>query len=169
MKTVPLATFNELGQARLFQTRLAQAGIPAIIHDESKLERFWFMSEPLAAVHVEVEQPNFLRARQVMDEWENSTTALQGVVHCPECSSSRVEFPQITRKFLMPVVQTLFMAMHLMPRQYYCEDCHFTWPKEKPVEPVRDALNFPVNSEIGMSDLHLPGMLRERLRLKKRA
>ena len=58
MKTVPLATFNDQSQARLLQSRLAEAGVPAIIHDESKLERFWFMSEPLAAVHVEVEQPD---------------------------------------------------------------------------------------------------------------
>lgn len=155
MKTVPLATFNDLNQAQSLQSLLIQAGISATIHDESKLERFWFMSEPLAARHVEVEQHNFLRARELMLEWEREGGAEKGVIHCPECGSSRVEFPQITRKFLMPMVQTVFMAAHLMPREYYCEDCHFTWPKEKPAEPERDILNFPVNSEIGMPDISL--------------
>ena len=69
----------------------------------------------------------------------------------------------------MPVAQTLFMALHLMPREYYCEDCHFTWPKEKPVEPARDVLNFPVNSEIGMGDLPTVRSLHEWLRRKRHA
>lgn len=169
MKTVPLATFNELTPARSLQGRLVEAGIPATIHDESKLERFWFMSEPLAAVHVDVPQPDFLRARQLMGEWELAGDSLKSLVHCPECGSSRVEFPQITRKFLMPVVQTVFMALHLMPREYYCEDCHFTWPKEKLVEPERDILNFPVDSEIGMRNLPSIRSLVARLIRKRHA
>jgi hypothetical protein len=169
MKTIPLATFNEPEQARLFQERLARVEIPAVIHDESKLERFWFMSEPLAAVHVEVRRPDYLRARQLMSEWERAGDPSAGMVRCPECGSSRVEFPQISRKFLMPVAQAFFMALHLIPREYYCEDCHFTWPKERPVEPERDVLNFPIRSEIGMRDLHLPHSWRERLHRKRRA
>ena len=169
MKTVPLATFNELSPARSLQGRLEEAGIPATIHDESKLERFWFMSEPLAAFHVEIQQPDFLRARQLMNEWDQAGDSLKALVHCPECGSSRVEFPQITRKFLMPVVQTLFMALHVIPREYYCEDCHFTWPKEKRVEPERDILNFPVDSEIGMRDLPPIRSLRGRVGRKHHA
>ena len=131
-----------------------RAGIQASIHDESKLERFWFMSEPLAAIHVGVSQPDFLKARRLMQDWEQTNEALKAAVRCPECGSSRVEFPQITRKFLMPVVETLFMAVHLIPREYYCEDCHYTWPKEKRVEPERDILGFPLDSQIGIPSHH---------------
>ena len=128
MKTLPVATFNELDPAQVLREQFARTGIQASIHDESKLERFWFMSEPLAAVHVEVHQTDFLKARWLMREWEKYSAVLKAAVRCPECGSSRIEFPQITRKFLMPVVEVLFMAMHLIPREYYCEDCHFTWP-----------------------------------------
>ena len=54
----------------------------------------------------------------------------------------------------MPVVETLFMAVHLIPREYYCEDCHYTWPKEKRVEPERDILGFPLDSQIGIPSHH---------------
>jgi len=94
------------------------------------------MSEPLAAIHVEVRQPDYLPARKLIHEWEKSRGVLKDAVRCPECASSRVEFPQITRKFLSPVVQVAFMALHLMPREFYCMDCQFTWPKDKPVEPI---------------------------------
>ena len=150
MKSLPVATFNEFEPAQALREQFQRAGIQASIHDESKLERFWFMTEPLAAIHVEVNQPDFLKARRLMQDWEQTNAALEAAVRCPECRSSRVEFPQITRKFLMPVVETIFMAMHLIPREYYCEDCHFTWPKQKPVEPERDILGFPLNSQIGI-------------------
>ncbi|HMP83978.1 MAG TPA: hypothetical protein PKA41_14865 [Verrucomicrobiota bacterium] len=150
MKALVVATFNELEPARGLCRSLQQAGIQATINDESKLERFWFMSEPLAAIHVEVGRADFLKARSLIQAWGKGDGPMKDAVRCPECNSSRVEFPEITRKFLMPAVQTLFMALHLMPREYYCQDCQFTWPKVKPVDPTRDILNFPVDSAIGI-------------------
>ena len=128
--------------------QFTEAGVPAVIHDESKLERFWFMSEPLAAIHVEVPQPDYLKARRLMSEWEKSGDFLKTAVRCPDCQSSRVEFPQVTRKFVTPALcQMLLLTLHVMPRQYYCQDCHFTWPKVPKVEPELDILGFPMNSK----------------------
>ena len=149
MKTVSVATFNELPPAQELCRQFEQAGVQPLIHDESKLERFWFMSEPLAAIHVEVQQPDYLKARRLMAEWENNSEVMKAAVRCPDCGSSRIEFPQITRKFYMPVVEVLFMAIRLMPREFYCQDCQYTWPKVKPVEPELDILNWPVNSHMG--------------------
>ena len=148
MKTIPIATFNELTPAELLVAQFRQAGVNAVIHDESKLERFWFMSEPLAAIHVEVPQLNYLRARRMMYEWEKATGLLRAAVRCPDCHSSRVEFPQITRKFLTPALcQMLLISLHVLPRHYYCQDCHLTWPKVPKVEPEMDILGFPLNSK----------------------
>src|SRR5436309_2816508 len=110
MNTVPVSTFNRLEPAQQLQRRFQQAGIRALLHDESKLERFWFMSEPLAVIHLEVEKSDYLTARQLLQQWDQAEAVLREAVRCPECASSRVEFPQITRKFAMPVVQALLMA-----------------------------------------------------------
>jgi hypothetical protein len=148
MKTIPIATFNELAPAEQLRVQFNQSGVNAVIHDESKLERFWFMSEPLAAIHVEVPQPDYLKARRLMSEWEKSGDLLKTAVRCPDCQSSRVEFPQVTRKFATPALfQMLLMALHVMPREYYCQDCHFTWPKVATVEPELDILGWPMNSK----------------------
>lgn len=148
MKTVHVATYDTLSPARELCRLLEEAGVRAYIHDESWVERFWFWSEPLAAIHVEVSPADFTEARKLIREWDLSRGVLREAVRCPECHSSRIEFPQITRKFLMPVVQVLFMTLHVIPRHFYCEDCQFTWPKEKPVEPERDILGWPVNSRL---------------------
>jgi len=104
MKSLPVATFNERAPAELLCGQFLRAGVPATIHDESWLERYWVMSEPLAAIHVIVTQPDYLRARHLMDEWEFTTEFLRLSVRCPECHSSCIEFPQITRKFLTPAL-----------------------------------------------------------------
>ena len=149
MKTVSVATFHDRAPAQALCQELRNAGVQALIHDESKLERFSFMSEPLAAVHVEVPQPDYLTTRQMLSSGERTGPLMQAAVRCPDCGSSRIEFPQISRKFFMPVVETLFMALHLVPREFYCEDCHYTWPKVQPVEPELDILNWPIHSHMG--------------------
>jgi hypothetical protein len=148
MKTIPIATFNKLTPAELLLGQFRHAGVNAIIHDESKLERFWFRSEPLAAIHVEVPQQDYLQANRMMHEWEKATRLLREAVRCPECHSSRVEFPQVTRRFLTPALcQMLLILLHVTPRQYYCQDCHFTWPKVAKVEPELDILGWPLSSK----------------------
>jgi len=149
MKTLPIATFNERAPAEQLRGQFLQANVNAVIDDESKLERFWFMAEPLAAIHVEVPQPDYLKARGLMTEWEKLGELLKTAVRCPECHSSRVEFPQITRKFLTPALcQMLLTVLHIVPRQYYCQDCHFSWPKTAPVAPELNILGWPLNSRI---------------------
>jgi hypothetical protein len=148
MKTIPIATFNELTPAEWLVAQFRRGGVNAVIHDESKLERFWFMSEPLAAIHVNISKRDYLRARMMMGEWDKATGLLRAAVRCPDCNSSAVEFPQITRKFVTPALfQMLLMALHVVSRQYYCQDCHFTWLKVPKVEPKLDILGWPLNSK----------------------
>ena len=146
MNTVPVATFNDLEPAQKLQQRLQAAGLPATIHDESKLERFWFMTRPLAAIHVEVPQSRYLETRHLITIWDEADGVLKQAVSCPECRSSRIEFPQLPRKFLMPTLFRFLMAIRLVPEEFYCIDCHYTWPTRVPVEPERDILGFPRES-----------------------
>jgi|SRR5438105_310806 len=151
MKSVLLATFNDLQPAQQLRERLLQAGIQSIIHDESNLQRFWFMSEILAAIHVEIQQPDYLKARQLVAEW-SLAGQLQEAVRCPDCHSCRVEFPQLTRKFVTPTLGIILMALRLVPREFYCLDCHYTWPTAVRVEEPRDSLGWPAKSKLWHSE-----------------
>ncbi len=148
MKAVPIVTFNEIGPAQVLRDRLQMAGIPATIHDESKVERFWFMSEPLASVHIVVPPADYLSARHQVEDWDKADGALRDAVRCPACNASRIEYPQITRKFVTPILLRPFMALGLMPKEYYCQDCAYTWSPEKKVEPELDVLGWPYDSKM---------------------
>jgi hypothetical protein len=149
MKTLTVATFNERVPAEQLQEQFQRAGVNATIHDESRLERLWFVSEPLAAFHVEVPPVVYLKARQLLSQWEKSTNLMRTAVRCPDCHSSRVEFPQIPKKFITPALfQMLLIGLHVVPREYQCLDCHFTWPKVASVAPELDLLGWPLNSRM---------------------
>ena len=64
----------------------------------------------------------------MIERWENAEGTLKKSVRCPQCHSSRVEYPQMTRKSILPVlIGHLLIALRVMPKEYYCQDCQFTW------------------------------------------
>ena len=144
MNTITIATFNQVEPARPLQQRLENAGIHAVIHDESKLQNFVFESESLAGVRVAVSETDAGRAERLLAEWDAADHLLEQAVVCPECKSPQVEFPQITRKFLTPALGGLLFKLHIAEKEFYCHHCHHTWPLRVKVEPDVDLLNWPV-------------------------
>ena|SRR5882757_301998 len=129
---VTIATFNETGKAKRLKERLQQAGLRADIHNEGHLQKVAFMSKPQANVKVQVEDNDFERAQQLMVEWEASDPDIaSAVIRCPQCGSARIEYPQLSRKSLTPAVAGVLFAMKIFPKEFYCEDCHYTWTNEE--------------------------------------
>jgi len=129
---VTIATFNEPAKAKRLKERFQQAGLKADIHNEGHLQQVAFMSRPQANVKVLVEDDDFERAQQLMQEWEaNDPDIASAIVRCPQCGSPRIQYPQLTRKFLTPAMASLLFALKIFPKEFYCEDCHFTWTNQE--------------------------------------
>ncbi len=123
-----VATFSEKEKAQRLRDRLEQAGIGAIVGDESRLQRFFFLSKPLASQKVYVDDKDLEKARQFLIEADDRDQLLQGEVRCLQCGSARVEYPQFTRKFMTTTLVELFCVLRIIDKTFYCEDCHYTWP-----------------------------------------
>jgi transposase-like protein len=129
---VTIATFNEPAKAKRLKDRFQQAGLKADIHNEGHLQAVAFMSKPQANVKVQVEDDEFERAQQLMSEWEASDPDVaSAMVRCPQCGSSRIQYPQLTRKAITPAMASVLFALRIFPKEFYCEDCHFTWTNEE--------------------------------------
>lgn len=123
--------FNSRTSAEPLQKRLVEAGVGAEIHDELRLEKFWFVSRPETGIRIEVPADQYERAYELLIQWDKQEGALREGIRCPECGSLRVEYPQFTRKFLIPnLAMGLLAALHAVEKEYYCQECHFTWPRE---------------------------------------
>jgi predicted Zn-ribbon and HTH transcriptional regulator len=128
MKTTTLATFNDRAHAEPLKERLEAANIPVEIHDDSAQERLWFVGKPRAGVHLNVRAADYEKALGLIHAWDAANDALHDAVRCPECGSSRIEYPQFTRKFITPNVIGVLSAVGLVQKQYYCQDCQCIWP-----------------------------------------
>jgi len=127
---VTVATFNQLEHAVPLRKRFEDSGIPAEIHNESTMERLWFVGYPLAAIRLKVHSRHYERALKLLHELDAADGALRHALRCPECASSRVEYPQFTRRFILPNLIGLLSALGLVEKEFYCQDCHYTWPRE---------------------------------------
>jgi hypothetical protein len=127
MKTIPVATFDTLTQAEPLRRRLMDSHITAWVREGSPLKRLWFLKRPKAEVKLEVRAKDFDKSLRLLHALENKKATPARMVRCPECHSSRVEFPQFTRKFFLPNLIGLLAGLGLVEKKYYCEDCHNTW------------------------------------------
>ncbi|MEI9894941.1 MAG: hypothetical protein WDN28_13905 [Chthoniobacter sp.] len=99
---ITVATFNERDPADHIATRLREAGLNAEVYDESH-EQKWklFNLHPRAHMRVRVHSTEESHAHALLDEWQGGDPALGQAIKCPECGSSRIEFPQFSRRTIM--------------------------------------------------------------------
>ena len=130
MNWVTVVTFNEAAQAEPLKQRLRESNIPAEIRQEYLLERLWFVAKPVAGVRLKVPSADYENALRLLHTWDAAEGDLRYAIRCPECGSSRIEYPQFTRKFFLPNLIGLLSGLGIIEREFYCEDCQFTWPRE---------------------------------------
>ncbi|HEV7869151.1 MAG TPA: SPOR domain-containing protein [Chthoniobacteraceae bacterium] len=139
-----VATFNEREPADAIATRLREAGFTVDVYDESN-EQKWklFNLNPRAHLRVRVPMSEEDQALKQIKEWDGDASLAQAV-KCPDCGSSRIEFPQFSRRTILGALPAALAATGIIEQDYYCEACHFTWPAEpaKP-EKEKDILNWP--------------------------
>src|SRR5438105_2034393 len=130
MNTMTVGLFRNHAEAEPVERRLVRQGIKAEIKDHLWWETLWFVSKSSCCNHLEVPAGQFEAAETVLAELEREG-ALQGAIRCPDCGSLRVDYPQFTRKSLLTnFFMGLGAELRLIEKNFYCEDCHFTWPNE---------------------------------------
>ncbi len=127
---VTIATFDDPAKAKHLKQRLQDAGLKADLHNQGRLQSVVTMSEPHANAKVMVAEEDFEAANKFMAEWEVTDPKIGAAIRCPQCKSPRIQYPQLTRKFMTPWLASIMFALKIFPKEFYCEDCHFTWGKD---------------------------------------
>ena len=141
---VNVAAYNQVTAARALQSFLKKEGFETRINDERSLQRYWFWTTPQAGIHVQVPGGPYEKLRECLETDPVAQAFLQKAIRCPSCNSSRVQYPQMTRKFVLPtLVAHLAVLLRIMERECYCEDCQNTWV---PSSSTRPALPRPAKT-----------------------
>lgn len=128
-----LAVFEEFNVAEGVETFLADHGVRARVYDDKLFRYFLFLRPPRVTFRVQVPQDEFQNTEAFLAG--SAPAALQRAIRCPSCTSLRVSYPQMTRKFILPTVLLhLGILLRLIEHECYCEHCHFTWnlPEKEP-------------------------------------
>lgn len=131
-----LAAFQKKTDAEELHSHLTAKGLETQVYDERKLQNWWFLSRPRIGVHVQVPSKDFYEVTDRIEADPKAKRILEKAVHCPSCHSLQVEYPQMTRRFLLPTVIAHFLVLlGVMKHYYYCEDCHYMWTRNRPFNP----------------------------------
>jgi hypothetical protein len=131
MEWMPMALFASPVAAEQIRDQLVRTSFDARIAEGSWLRRLWFVRKGEAGVTLEVPTVQFERAENLLLDWDTAQGAVRDAIRCPECKSLRVQYPQFARHSLMTnFMLGLAAALGFVEKQYYCEGCHFTWPRE---------------------------------------
>jgi len=123
-----LAAFNRTRPAQARADFLLQHWFVVRLYDERKLQRFWFLARPIAGICVQVPEESIPAVREFVSTQPEAEELLRFAIHCPSCKSTRVHYPQMTRKNVLPtLVAHGLVSLGFLRHECYCEDCHFTW------------------------------------------
>ncbi len=130
-KTQPwgnVAIFENASDGQMLETTLKDRGFETRTYNDKLLQRVLFLCPPHATIRVQVRGNDFKKATCFLDPEPATSVLLRRAIRCPSCGSLRVQYPQMTRRFLLP---TLFLHLAIIFRvivhEAYCENCHWLW------------------------------------------
>lgn len=136
-------TFDNFDQAQEAAAILVNNGFGATAHDESSVQKYFLMSQPVAAAKVDVESSQWADARKfVSQRVASGDEVLCQAWRCPDCGGFEVQYPQFSRKSVIPALSMdLLAAGKMVEKKCYCQECKATWapgedkPSHQRVEP----------------------------------
>ena len=128
LQSTMIAAFeNRFEAEKLFQL-LEDRGVPSTLVDLSVQQPENAIPPDFAQYQIQVQESDEKAAEAIAYGTEEGLALLQPAVHCPECGSLRVLYPNIPRNFLVSAVMRVMVKMHVLDGQYLCMSCQHEWP-----------------------------------------
>jgi hypothetical protein len=123
---VDVAVFENINDGRFLETLLRDKEIDARTYHNKWFHAFLFLRPPHITWRVQVSAADFIKAEEIINKAH--PPILEQAIHCPNCGSLHINYPQMTRKFFLPTAALhLGILLRLIGHECYCEHCHLTW------------------------------------------
>jgi hypothetical protein len=135
-----VAIFENPSDGQLLEADLKNKGFETRTYNDKLLQLFLFLCPPHATIRVQVRGNDFKNAAYLLGHEPATSVLLQKAIRCPSCGSLRVQYPQMTRKFLLPTLLLhLGIIFRVIVHEAYCESCHWLWslPKQRVPAPAK--------------------------------
>lgn len=130
---VNLAVFESQSDAQKLEQFLQARRFEARTYNDRWLQLFLFLCPPQATYRTQVRLDDLHPAQDLLDTDPAAAPLTQRAFHCPSCESLRVQYPQMTRRFLTPtILLNLGIIFRIIEHEAYCEHCQQIWHLPKP-------------------------------------
>jgi hypothetical protein len=140
-----VAMFENAEDGRALEAFLLDKKFEARTYEDKLLRYFLFLRPPRVTYRVQAREYQLKIIFELLKT--HPPEALDKALHCPSCQSLRVNYPQMTRKFILPTVMLhLGIIFRFIGHECYCEHCHFIWhlpQDEATAHPRREIKPFP--------------------------
>jgi len=161
---VNIAIFENVSDGQIVEMDLKNKGFETRTYNDKLLQCFLFLCPPHATIRVQVRGNDFKNVAYFLDHEPATSVLLQRAIRCPSCGSLRVQYPQMTRRFLLPTLLLhLGIIFRVIAHEAYCESCHWLWslPKRRVCAPVEaraaNAISVEWHKNVIAGETHAPG------------
>lgn len=121
-----VALFESIEAGRVLEGFLRDKGFEVRTDDDKWFRYFLFLRPPQVVYRVQVRAGRLVDAAKLFEA--QAPAVLEKALHCPACSSLRVNYPQMTRRFVLPTILLhLGIIFRVIEHECFCEHCHNMW------------------------------------------
>ena len=125
---VNVAVFEQESDARKFEKYLQEKKFEARTDDEKLMRLFLFLRPPQKTYRVQVRESDSKTVSYLVKHEPDAEKHLKNCLHCPSCGALCVQYPQMTRRFVLPTVLLhASILLRIIDHEAYCQSCHFIW------------------------------------------
>lgn len=121
-----VALFESFEAGRSLEALLRDSGFEARTYNDKWFRYFLFLRPPQIVYHVQVRKGRLGEAIKFLET--QAPLVLNRALHCPACNSLHLNYPQMTRRFILPTILLhLGIIFRVIEHECYCEHCHNMW------------------------------------------
>src|SRR5438128_286863 len=94
-----VAVFENLTNGQALTQQFKDQGIEARAYDDKVYRAFLFLRPPQITFRVQVRRDHVAEAAEFLKA--KNPPALARAIHCPDCGSLHINYPQMTRRFIL--------------------------------------------------------------------
>lgn len=142
---VNLAVFETDGNAHKLEQFLQERKFEARTFDDKFMRMLLFLRPPQRTVSVQVREGELKNMLYFVKHESEAEKHLKNSLHCPSCGALCVQYPQMTRRFILPTLLLhAGILLRIIDHEAYCQSCHFVWHlSEHPMPEPQPAAAHP--------------------------
>lgn len=127
MQFTMFAAFEKKQDAECLSHYLESCGVKSAVADLTVAQPENAIPAEFAKYQVLVAEGGENAALQATRDTEEGARLIAPAVHCPDCGSLNIIYPNYPRNFLIPFLLRLLAKSHLVDGKYCCQACQFEW------------------------------------------